>query len=71
MKYCMSMKLYPLHIVLKNIQTYVDPRAQIYGKSINYSINLGGKWRKRNLSLAECTRIAGELHGLPELNLSK
>lgn len=62
MNYCMSMKLYPLHIVLKNIQTYIDPRAQIYGKVINYSIKLGGKWRKRTCTLAECTRIAQELH---------
>ncbi len=63
MNYCMSMKLYPLHIVLKNIQSHVDPRAGIYGKVINYSIKLGGKWRKRTVTLAECTRIVGDLHG--------
>lgn len=63
MNYCMSMKLYPLHIVLKNIQSHVDPRADIYGKVINYSIKLGGKWRKRTMTLADATRITQELHG--------
>lgn len=57
------MKLYPLHIVLKNIQAHVDPRADIYGKVINYSIKLGGKWRKRTMTLADATRITQELHG--------
>lgn len=61
MNYCMSMNLYPLHIVLKNIQSHVDPRAGIYGKNINYSIKLNGKWRKRTLTLAECTRITQDL----------
>lgn len=62
MNYCLSMKLYPLHIVLKNIQTYVDPRATIYKRQINYSIKLGGKWRKRTMTLTEATRITMELH---------
>jgi len=59
--YCTNMKLYPLHIVLKIINNYVDPRASIYGKGINYSIKLNGKWRKRTLTLTECTRIAEDL----------
>jgi hypothetical protein len=59
--YCTNMSLHPLHVVLNNIINYVDPRASIYGKNINYSIKLNGKWRKRTLTLAECTRITQDL----------
>jgi len=63
MKYCLNKKVYPLHLVLRYIHNYIDPRASIYGKEIQYSIKLGGKWRKKNLTLAECKRIIGDLNG--------